>query len=89
MPRFGRAWCLVAGLILLSVGSLIFAFADTMHSFMLGRLLQGAGFQGTLVAGVALLMESSDDLERDMGYQELVVGVSGLCFFDECIVLLL
>jgi len=76
VPKTGRPMCTVLGLLMLGIGSVVFAVGGSIPLFFAGRLLQGAGFQGTVVAVLALLIESSDDLERDMGIQELAAGVS-------------
>lgn len=45
-----------------------------MAVFMIGRFLQGVGTQGTNSAGVAIILETSSNVQRDMGFQELMVG---------------
>lgn len=38
------------------------------------RFLQGVGTQGTNSAGVAIILETSQNVQSDMGFQELMVG---------------
>lgn len=40
----------------------------------ISRFLQGVGTQGTNSAGVAIILETSDDFQKDMAFQELMVG---------------
>lgn len=51
----------------------------TLHTHLLRwhihRILGGFGGAGITVAGLALLMEISTTLERDLGIQEIIIGV--------------
>ena len=57
--RIGRKRVITLGLVLLAVGSVVAATADTIHGVLIGRALQGAG------AIAAALMALAADLTRD------------------------
>lgn len=57
--RFGRKRVITAGLMLLAIGSVVAALADSIYGVIIGRALQGAG------AMAAALMALAADLTRD------------------------
>ncbi|MBX2839561.1 MAG: MFS transporter [Gammaproteobacteria bacterium] len=75
--RFGRKPVITAGLLLLILGSVIAAVADSIYWVIIGRALQGAG------AIAAVLMALAADLTRDSQRTKIMalLGVSiGLSF---------
>ena len=60
--RFGRKPVIVAGMLIFMIGSLVAAYADTMHGVIFGRVLQGCG----AVAGAvtALLADLTREQHR-------------------------
>lgn len=75
--RFGRKPVITAGLILLIIGSVVAALADSIYWVIFGRALQGAG------AIAAVLMALAADLTRDSQRTKIMalLGVSiGLSF---------
>src|SRR5215471_17172451 len=53
--RIGRRGPLVAGMVVLAVATLLFAFSDSLLILFLARLAQGAADAVTWVVGLALL----------------------------------
>ncbi|KAM3568976.1 hypothetical protein VYU27_008909 [Nannochloropsis oceanica] len=74
---FSRLFTLRVGLVVLTAGTLLFGFLDSIPGFVLGRLLQGIGNGFLEVSGLSLLMRFSTDLRRDIG---LLEGASSLGF---------
>ncbi|MCA0325629.1 MAG: MFS transporter [Proteobacteria bacterium] len=75
--RLGRKRVIVAGLLVFAAGSLLAAFADTLHMLLAGRALQGAGAVSAAVT--ALLADLTRDEVRTKGMA--LVGMSiGLTF---------
>jgi MFS transporter, DHA1 family, solute carrier family 18 (vesicular amine transporter), member 1/2 len=62
--RIGRRLPLLAGAIALSVASVLFAFATTLPSLFIARLVQGAADAVTWVVGFALVADLYDADER-------------------------
>ena len=75
--RFGRKPVITAGLLLMLVGSLVAAAADTLAGLAVGRALQGAGAVSAAVS--ALLADTTRDSQRTKAMA--MVGVTiGLSF---------
>jgi len=75
MGKLGRQTTLLLGCLVLSAGTLTFAFSTSVAGFLLGRILQGVGSQGANASSLALIMEVSDSLQADMGVIEFVWGL--------------
>lgn len=71
--RMDRRWVISLGLILLVVGSLICAAAETMWWFLVGRALQGAGAIGAAV--LALIADLVPDTHRTQTMACVGLGV--------------
>lgn len=70
--RLGRKTMITIGLILFAVGSLMGAWAHTIHMMILARALQGAGAVGSVL--MALLADLTPDNQRTKAMA--VVGIS-------------
>ncbi len=75
MGKLGRKITLLLGCLVLSVGTIAFAFSTSVAGFLLGRILQGVGSQGANASSIALIMEVSERLQADMGVIEFVWGL--------------
>jgi multidrug resistance protein len=62
--RLGRKAPMVTGLLALAAASVFFAFAETLPTLFLGRLIQGAADAVTWVVGFALLADLYGPAER-------------------------
>ena len=60
--KYDKKNILIIGLILLALGSLVCAFADTIYTLIFGRLLQGAGAIGGVI--MAYMADLSDEENR-------------------------
>jgi MFS family permease len=60
---------LLLGLLLVSSGCALFGLADSMVTFAGARAIQGMGGAAILVAGMAIIMDCSLDVEGDVARQ--------------------
>lgn len=67
--RLGRMRVLLLGLLLVSSGCALFGLADSMVTFAGARAIQGMGGAAILVAGMAIIMDCSLDVEGDVARQ--------------------
>lgn len=73
--RFGRAFVYTSGLILLGGGTVGFGFCNDLTSIMIMRVVQGIGGGCINVAGMALLLQVSINIERDVGLDQAAIGL--------------
>lgn len=73
--RFGRAFVYASGLILLGGGTIGFGFSNDLTSIMIMRVAQGIGGGCTRVAGMALLLQVSSKIEKDVGLYQAASGL--------------
>jgi len=71
----GRLTVFQSGLLMLSVGIVLFGMAQSITLFILARLLQGTGSTCIQVSGLALIMQHSSQLATDVGIQEMMAGI--------------
>ena len=57
--QFGRRLVMIAGVVLIAVSAVTFAFAPNVAFLLAGRVLQGAGAGMAMGAGTAALMENN------------------------------
>jgi MFS transporter, DHA1 family, solute carrier family 18 (vesicular amine transporter), member 1/2 len=74
--RVGRKGPLVAGLVGLTIATLMFAFAETLPSLFVARLAQGAADAVTWVVGFALLADLYEPAERGRASGIVMSGAS-------------
>jgi DHA1 family solute carrier family 18 vesicular amine transporter 1/2 len=74
--RVGRKSPLVAGLVGLTIATLMFAFAETLPSLFVARLAQGAADAVTWVVGFALLADLYGPAERGRASGIVMSGAS-------------
>jgi len=74
--RVGRRSPLVAGLIGLTIATLMFAFAETLPSLFVARLAQGAADAVTWVVGFALIADLYEPAERGRASGIVMSGAS-------------
>jgi MFS family permease len=74
--RLGRKKCLLASIILYSLGSLLTSCVDSIPWYCLARFITGLGLAGELGAGVTLLAENFEGRAR--GFATTFFIVSGL-----------
>jgi len=73
--RFGRVFVYTMGLVLLGGGTVGFGFCRDLTSIMLMRVVQGVGGGCINVAGMALLLQVSTNIERDVGLDQAAIGL--------------
>lgn len=73
--RFGRVFVFTVGLVLLGGGTVGFGFCRDLTSIMLVRVVQGVGGGCINVAGMALLLQVSTNIERDVGLDQAAIGL--------------
>lgn len=73
--RFGRVLVYMTGLVLLGGGTVGFGFCTTLTSIMIMRVVQGIGGGCINVAGMALLLQVSTNIERDVGLDQAAIGL--------------
>ena len=81
--RIGRKQTITIGLILMAIGSVVAAMADTIHGVILGRALQGSG------AIAAALMALATDLTRDEQRTKMMAMLGASIGFSFILALLL
>jgi len=73
--RLGRDVVFRFGLLVISGSIALFGWGDSIEVFLLSRVLEGVGSAFVQVAGLALLMEHTENLIRDVAINELMSGV--------------
>jgi MFS transporter, DHA1 family, solute carrier family 18 (vesicular amine transporter), member 1/2 len=77
--RIGRRGLLVAGMLVLAVATLLFAFSDSLPILFLARLAQGGADAVTWVVGLALLADVYEASERGRA-TGIVMSGTGFAF---------
>jgi multidrug resistance protein len=77
--RIGRRGPMVAGMLVLAVATLLFAFSDSLLILFLARLTQGAADAVTWVVGLALLADVYEPSERGRA-TGIVMSGTGFAF---------
>lgn len=75
--RMGRKQVLLFGLIVVMVGSITAAFADSLATLIMGRVIQGMGCGASLVVGRALVQDLFHGARRTrmMAYTGMAMGM--------------
>lgn len=89
--KTSRTQRFIFGLLLSAVGIISFAFAKSIAMFMVSRFIQGVAAQGLLSCSLAVMMQVSHNIQRDVSMIEFAVGVGymvgpamGGILFDFC-----
>ena len=73
--RLGRGAVFRLGLLIIAAGTAMFGFGKSIAVFIAARILEGVGGAFVQVAGLALIMEHTDNLIRDVAIQEMMSGI--------------
>ena len=74
--RIGRKPVIVGGLLVFALGSMVAAFADTIHGIILGRALQGSGAIAATVLALASDLTREEQRTKIMAVLGLTIGLS-------------
>ena len=73
--RFGRKTIYFLGLILLATGCSVFGYAANIIQIFFGGVIMGLGSTCLGISGLALILQVSNNLERDAGWEEIICGL--------------
>ena len=73
--RFGRKSIYFVGLGLLATGCIVFGFSKDIIQIFLGGVIIGMGSTCLGISGLALILQVSNNLERDAGWEEIICGL--------------
>ncbi len=71
--RFGRRRVMLGAILLYSLASLLCAFAETLHSLLLARVLQGVAASGGFVASRATIRDAFDSIEAQRAMSHVMM----------------
>jgi MFS family permease len=74
--RFGRKRMIYIGLVLFVIGSLVAAFADNLHTIIIGRAIQGAGAVSAVVTALVADLTREEHRTKAMAMIGGTIGVT-------------
>ncbi len=72
--KFGRKPMILCGLILFALGSVVAAYASTIHGVIVGRAIQGAGAVGSVIIALLADLTTEENRTKAMAMIGLTIG---------------